>query len=222
MTIDIIDRAVIPYKQAWAEQQEHFDRLLADSTAHGILMLCEHPHVYTLGRSGRQSNLLIDPTTLESIDAEYYHTDRGGDITYHGYGQLVGYPILNLSQAHVSLREYIYILEQSVIETLVRWNITAAREDGATGVWIDSRRKICAIGVRASRHVTMHGMALNVNTDLDYFRHINPCGFTDKGVTSMRAELGVDSVDLEMVKQEFASNFIRLITTGSHQNLETV
>lgn len=207
---EIIYRGTVDYAIAWAEQQSHFERLLADPAARGVLMLCEHPHVYTLGHNGNAANMLISAETLERIGATYYHTDRGGDVTYHGYGQTVGYPIINLTQAGVSLREYIYIIEESVIRTLAQWGIEAAREEGAAGVWIARERKICAIGVRASRYVTMHGWALNVNTDLTYFNHINPCGFVDKGVTSMQRELGRE-IDMQSVTRSLAENFIGLI-----------
>lgn len=207
--IEVLDRGVIDYGAAWGEQQEHFNTLLAspataDDGARGVLMLCEHPHVYTLGKSGHEGNLLVSPAFLETIGASYYRTDRGGDITYHGYGQLVGYPILDLSSiggaSGLGLKEYIHILEASVIATIAEWGIVGRRVDHATGVWLDPvydaagrgvkpERKICAIGVKASRFVTMHGFALNVTTDLKYFSYINPCGFIDKGVTSVAAEL---------------------------------
>lgn len=212
--IQIQDHGIIDYGTAWDQQQQHFNTLLrpqADTAApcaetRGTLMLCEHPHVYTLGKSGQPNNLLVSPEFLAKIGASYYHTDRGGDITYHGYGQLVGYPILDLSTmgatGHgISLREYIHLLEQSVIDTIAHWGLAGQRTDHATGVWLPAtpasdgtgmtipERKICAIGVKASRFVTMHGFALNVTTDLQYFSYINPCGFTDKGVTSIAAEL---------------------------------
>lgn len=214
--IRLIDCGVIDYAQAWSQQQSHFDRLLSDPTAGGVLMMCEHPHVYTLGRNGKEANMLISPETLERIGATYYHIDRGGDVTYHGYGQVVGYPIINLQRVGISLKEYIYIIEECVIRTLAHWDIRAARLEGAAGVWIDGNRKICAIGVRASRYVTMHGWALNVNTDLAYFNHINPCGFVDKGVTSMDRELGRE-VDFERVKSILAEEFMRLIAHGNER-----
>lgn len=225
--IEVIDRGVIDYGTAWEEQQRHFAGLLAsagepsEAGARGILMLCEHPHVYTLGKSGRANNLLVSETFLKSIGASYYHIDRGGDITYHGYGQLVGYPILDLSSigGHgVGLKEYIRLLEESVIATVAEWGIESRRVEHATGVWLDAaatkpERKICAIGVKASRFVTMHGFALNVTTDLKYFNYINPCGFTDKGVTSMEAELagsGRAVPSMEEVKRAYVRNFMRL------------
>lgn len=161
----------------------------------GTLIFVEHPHVYTLGKNGSANNLLIDNTQLQTKDAKFYRTDRGGDITYHGPGQIVGYPIFDLENLAISLREYIYRLEEAMIMTVSHFNIPSSRLEGAAGVWLDKNipgktRKICSIGVRASRYVTMHGFAFNVNTDLTYFDYINPCGFTDKGVTSLAKELG--------------------------------
>lgn len=228
--IEVLDKGVIDYGDAWTQQQEHFNALLAntaqpaDNEARGVLMLCEHPHVYTLGKSGHANNLLVSETFLKSIGASYYHIDRGGDITYHGYGQLVGYPILDLSsigEHGLGLKEYIHLLEESVIATIAEWGIEGQRVDHATGVWLAAtdtkpERKICAIGVKASRFVTMHGFALNVTTDLKYFSYINPCGFTDKGVTSMAAELaGTESgdgtvPDMVQVKEAFVRNFMQI------------
>lgn len=224
--IEVLDKGVIDYGEAWPQQQAHFDALLssagqpAGDGARGVLMLCEHPHVYTLGKSGQANNLLVSETFLKSIGASYYHIDRGGDITYHGYGQLVGYPILDLSTIRaeqgvgLGLKEYIHLLEESVIATIAEWGIAGRRVEHATGVWLpanDTRpeRKICAIGVKASRFVTMHGFALNVTTDLKYFNYINPCGFTDKGVTSMAAELPAPPA-MDEVKEAFVRNFMKL------------
>ncbi len=204
----------LEYSQAWELQRTLFDQLLRSKEAgepgEQTLLLVEHPHVYTLGKSGHESNLLVNEDFLRSIGATYFHTDRGGDITYHGLGQLVGYPILDLEQEGLSLRDYIWHLEESIIRTVAEYGITADRLDGATGVWIDPlgarARKICAIGVKASRYVTMHGFALNVTTDLRYFSYINPCGFTDKGVTSIERETGLKPT-LEEVAQRFAVHF---------------
>lgn len=204
-TIGLSDLGIIEYGAAWGCQREVFDKVSAGEQS-GVLMLCEHPHVYTLGRSGHSDNLLVDESFLNSIGATYFKTDRGGDITYHGYGQLVGYPILDLEQLGLGLKEYIHLLEESVIATVADYGIRAGRLEGATGVWIESSRKICAIGVRASRYVTMHGFALNASTDLRYFGYINPCGFTDKGVTSIEAEIGV-KVDMDALKQCYAAHF---------------
>lgn len=226
--IEVLDKGVIDYGEAWREQQERFDALLAPAAepsgagsaegARGVLMLCEHPHVYTLGKSGRADNLLVSETFLASIGAGYYHIDRGGDITYHGYGQLVGYPVLDLSTLGgrgLGLKEYIFRLEESVIRTVAEWGIEGIRVPQATGVWLRAgggrpQRKICAIGVKASRFVTMHGFALNVATDLRYFDYIHPCGFTDKGVTSMAEELASPAPLMAEVKAVYVRNFRQL------------
>lgn len=204
------------YSEAWELQRTIFDRLV-EAKAEGAeaqqeILLVEHPHVYTLGRSGNGNNLLVDEKFLESIGATYFHTDRGGDITYHGYGQLVGYPILDLEKEGLSLKGYIDVLEQSIIDTVAEYGIKAGRVPGAAGVWITQEgrapRKICAVGVRASRYVTMHGFALNVTTDMGYFAHINPCGFSDRGATSIEMETGLRPA-LEDVAGRFAANFTR-------------
>lgn len=225
--IEVRDCGVVDYAVAWAEQQACFDALRGMTEretatgARGTLLLCEHPHVYTLGKSGQENNLLVSESFLSSIGASYYRIDRGGDITYHGYGQLVGYPILDLSsvgERGVGLKAYIDLLEESVIATLAEWGIAGERVPHAAGVWLSAsgeknERKICAIGVRASRYVTMHGFALNVTTDLRYFDYIHPCGFTDKGVTSVAAELagtGHPMPTMEAVKQTYVRHFMRL------------
>lgn len=206
------DLGAIDYGECLRMQQEFFEQLIANKAAGRpgegqCLILCEHPHVYTLGKSGQENNLLVDSEFLDKIGATYYRTDRGGDITYHGPGQLVGYPILDLEALGMGLREYIHALEEAVILTLARLGIASGRSAGATGVWLDHPdRKICAIGVRSSRFVTMHGFALNVNTQLDYFNWINPCGFTDRGVTSIERELG-HVQDMEEVKCLFTAHF---------------
>ena len=201
------DWGIIDYKEAWDKQRALAEQVLAakllpEATAQQIIF-CEHPHVYTLGRNGKVNNLLVNERFLADIHACYYQVDRGGDITYHGPGQIVGYPILDLERLHLGLKQYIFNLEEIVIQTLKDFGIIAGRLEGATGVWLSAdkpeARKICAIGVRASRFVTMHGFALNVNTDLSYYRHINPCGFIDKAVTSMQQELG-RQVSMEEVK----------------------
>ena len=170
----------------------------------GWLLTVEHNPVYTLGKSGKESNMLVSEAYLRSIGAEYYHIDRGGDITFHGPGQLVCYPILDLERIGIGLREYIEALEEAVIRTVAEYGIAAGRIAGASGVWIDPGkalpRKICAIGVRSSRFITMHGFALNVTTDLEWFSRINPCGFTDRGVTSIAAETGLQP-PMQEVKQ---------------------
>lgn len=212
-----IDCKTIEYSKAWELQRELFEKVRQDQEP-STLLLCEHPHVYTLGKSGHTENLLVNADFLQKIGATYFKTDRGGDITYHGPGQLVAYPIINLATLKISLRQYIYLLEQTVIDTLESFNITAERLDSATGVWIidTSPRKICAIGVRASRNTTMHGLALNIATDLSYFQHINPCGFTDKGVTSIAKENNTSTNPQELmcrVKEVFVQNFNRLFKT---------
>ena len=173
-------------------------------------IVCEHPHVYTLGKNGTENNLLINDEFLKKINASFYRIERGGDITYHGPGQLVGYPILDLERHDLSLKKYVFFLEEAIIQVLSNYGLDTSRMAGATGVWVDAAgknpRKICAIGVRASRGVTMHGFALNVNTDLSYFSHINPCGFVDKGVTSMAKELQ-KSVDISEIKQKVFAEF---------------
>ena len=202
------------YKACWEYQQRLFDTLLrakgTPAEGAGYLLLVEHPAVYTLGKSGHAENLLVGEEYLRSIGAEFYHIDRGGDITFHGPGQLVCYPILDLERIGIGLREYIEALEEAVIRTVAEYGIAAGRIAGASGVWIDPGkarpRKICAIGVRSSRYVTMHGFALNVTTDLNYFSHINPCGFTDKGVTSIERETGLKP-SLEEVGQRFTAHF---------------
>ena len=183
-------------------------------------MFCEHPHVYTLGKSGEQNNLLISDEFLKKRNATYYKINRGGDITYHGPGQIVGYPILDLEDFDLTVKKYIYSLEEAIINLLKEYNIYGSRLDGGTGVWLDvdnpsKARKICAIGVRASKFVTMHGFAFNVNTDLNYFNYINPCGFTDKGVTSMQKELGnelnINEIKNKLkghIKKELNMNFL--------------
>jgi len=170
------------------------------------LLFCEHPHVYTLGRSGDEKNLLVDDEALKSLDATFYKNNRGGDITYHGPGQIVGYPILNLDDFFTDIHRYLRTLEESVILTLAEYGIHAGRLAGLTGVWLDpddkiKARKICALGVRCSRWVTMHGFAFNVNTDLNYFGNIVPCGIQDKAVTSMEKELG-RKPDMDEVKEK--------------------
>jgi len=201
------------YKETWDYQASLFKELIiskketetsSGKARPGTLIFVEHPHVYTLGKNGSENNLLIDTIQLRAKNASFFRIDRGGDITYHGPGQLVGYPIFDLEVMGIGLKEYILRLEDSIISTLSEYNLEGARLEGGTGVWIEpgvkgKARKICAIGVKASRYVTMHGFAFNVNTDLAYFNHINPCGFTDKGVTSLEKELG-EKQDIDRVK----------------------
>lgn len=203
------------YKEAWDFQASVFNKLVDNKKGDpgsfnksqalpGMLILLEHPHVYTLGKSGSDSNLLVDQLQLSRQNAKFYHIDRGGDITYHGPGQIVGYPIFDIEQMGLSLKEYINKLEEAIILVVAKYGIAASRLPGGTGVWLDPEipgkaRKICAIGVKASRFVTMHGFAFNVNTDLTYFDSINPCGFKDKGVTSLKKELGSEQ-DIEKAR----------------------
>ncbi len=175
------------------------------------LLFVEHPHVYTLGKSGKDQNLLVDEKFLAQKGAQFFRIDRGGDITYHGPGQIVGYPIFDLEAFELGVKQYVHQMEEAIIRTLDVFGIPSGRLDGATGVWLDAgvpgkARKICAIGVKVSRYVTMHGFAFNVNTDLDYYSFINPCGFVDKGVTSMKKELN-RIVDIEEVKEVLVRQF---------------
>lgn len=210
---------IISYEQAWKKQVEYFETLVqAKQGGHEYLnriVFCEHPHVYTLGRSGKERNMLLSEGQLQRIGATYYHIDRGGDITYHGPGQQVCYPILNLEDFGLGLKEYVHLLEEAVIGVCASYGIVAGRVDKATGVWLEGdtlrARKICAIGVRSSHYVTMHGLAFNVNTDLRYFSYINPCGFVDKGVTSLQKELGHD-VPMEEARLRLESELQKLLS----------
>lgn len=225
MKVGYKDLGTMPYKECWDLQQSLFESRLemrrsgTQGEDCGTILTVEHPPVYTLGKSGKQSNMLIPQSYLESLGAEFFHIDRGGDITFHGPGQIVCYPILDIEQLGIGLRRYIEILEEAVIVTVAHYGITAERLAGATGVWICDRegdgepknwRKICAIGVRASHFVTMHGLALNVATDLKWFTMINPCGFVDKGVTSISKEIG-EVVDFEEVKQLLVATLTKLL-----------
>jgi len=212
--INLTDWHTIDYALAWEKQEEIFNRQILNKQQNlpteNTLIFCSHPHVYTIGKSGNAGNMLLDDGSVPVI-----RTNRGGDITYHGEGQIVGYPIFDLESLGIGLKDYINKLETAIISTLAMYNIESEQLNNATGVWLDTNnpakcRKICAIGVRSSRFVTMHGFALNVNTDLSYFSKINPCGFTDKGVTSMQAELGrkIDEEEVknrlfEKIKKEF-------------------
>lgn len=214
----IEDWGTIPYEEAWTKQNQYFEELIAGKQNGGQccnrLIFCEHNPVYTLGRHGNDNNLLIDKHRLQQLGAEVKRVDRGGDITFHGPGQLVCYPILDLEHYHLGLKQYLHTLEEAVIRTCSDYGIHSSRVNGATGVWLDvhlpKERKICAMGVRSSHFITMHGLALNVNTDLNFFNYINPCGFTDKGVTSIKQELGHE-VDLNQVKDLLKSHLITLL-----------
>ncbi len=223
-TVRYIDLGLVDYKQAWGYQEKLFNEIVAlkinNRTADlqeptpSYLLFCQHPHVYTLGNSGNKENLLISEQELEQKNASYYKINRGGDITYHGPGQIVGYPILDLDNFFTDIHKYLRFLEEMVIRTLAEYGIHADRSPGETGVWIDvgsplKARKICAMGVRASRWVTMHGFALNANVDLDYFGNIIPCGINDKAVTSLKKELG-HPVEEEELKQRLKKHFAQL------------
>lgn len=209
------DHGRIVYAKALDIQTEKFNALLAAKAkgekGRNELLFCEHDPVLTIGKSGKDSNLLISEARLQALGVSYYHINRGGDITYHGPGQITGYPIFDLETWHIGLKQYIYRLEETIIRFLALYGLKGERLEGATGVWLDpfvagKARKICAIGVKSSRFVTMHGFALNINTDLNYFSLINPCGFTDKGVTSLAKELGKEQ-DFEEAKRQLVALF---------------
>ncbi len=219
--IKFIDLGLMDYKEAWDYQQNLFDEIVEIKKQNrkknknlktpNYFLLVEHPHVYTLGKSGDLSNLLIDGSELKNKNASFYKINRGGDITYHGPGQIVGYPILDLENFFTDIHKYLRFLENSVIQTLEYFGIKGERNPGKTGVWIDINKpfpkKICAMGVRASRWVTMHGFALNVNVDLDYFNNIIPCGLSDHTVTSIKNELNQSDINIEGVKDLLKNNF---------------
>jgi lipoyl(octanoyl) transferase len=216
--VEYKDIGLVEYKEAWDYQEQLHNILLNESktrTNHiGYFIICEHPHVYTLGKSGNVNNLLINENFLKSINATFYKTNRGGDITYHGPGQIVGYPIININKLQIGVKKYIYNIEELIIKTLKEYNVNGTRLDKATGVWIinkDSKtaKKICAIGVRVSRGITMHGFAFNINTNLQYFNYIVPCGIKDKGVTSLSSELG-KNIDINEVKNKLLKNFLEV------------
>ncbi|WP_289023729.1 lipoyl(octanoyl) transferase LipB [uncultured Salegentibacter sp.] len=212
------------YKETWDYQEKLFKEILdlkiknrrqsLNETTPNYLLMVEHPHVYTLGKSGDIKNLLISEAELEKKQASYYKINRGGDITYHGPGQLVGYPILDLDNFFTDIHKYLRFLEETIIRTLAEYGLKAERSNGETGVWLDVgtpfARKICAMGVRASRWVTMHGFALNVNADLGYFDHIIPCGIEGKAVTSLNVELGKKEISLDEVQEKVLKHFAEL------------
>ena len=218
------DLGNVTYREAWDLQEAIFTEVVDRKTANrklpegervptqDTLLFVEHPHVYTLGKSGDLGNLLADDERLKAINAEFFKTNRGGDITYHGPGQLVGYPILDLDEYFTDIHRYLRTLEEVIIATLADYGLSGDRSPGETGVWLDVgtpfARKICAMGVRASRWVTMHGWAFNLNTDLRYFEYIIPCGIKDKAVTSLQRELG-RAVDEVEVKERVAGHFTR-------------
>ena len=222
--VEVQELGLKDYKETWDYQEQLFKKILdlkiknrredTKIQTPNYLISVEHPHVYTLGKSGNISNLLINEKQLEEKGATFYKINRGGDITYHGPGQMVIYPILDLDNFFTDIHKYLRLLEEAVILTLQDYGIKAERSKGETGVWLDVgtpfARKICAMGVRASRWVTMHGLALNVNADLGYFDNIVPCGIKEKAVTSLNVELGKAKVDMEDVKQKFFMNFENL------------
>ena len=208
--IIIKNLGLIEYQEAWDYQEQLFKQLMdakiAGKPLPNYLIFCEHLPVYTLGKSGSVNNLLINNRQLQEKNVSFVKTNRGGDITYHGPGQIVGYPILNLENFGLGIRDYVGLLEESIIKVLNDFNLKGERLPGATGVWLDpgvpgKTRKICAIGVKASRFITMHGFAFNVNTDLRFFNYINPCGFTDKSVTSLQKELGME-MNFDQIKNK--------------------
>lgn len=222
------DLGNIEYGKAWQLQEQMLKEAVTEKSRritepgtpdvpiNNYLLFCEHPHVYTLGKSGHMENLLVNNEQLQELGATFYKTNRGGDITYHGPGQIVGYPVLDLEQFFTDLGKYMRNLEEVIINTIARYGIKGDRLEGATGVWLDvgtpRARKICAMGVRASRWVTIHGFALNVNSDMNYFGNIVACGIDDKGVTSMQQELGHE-LDIEEVKSVLRDEFGKVFET---------
>lgn len=222
-TIIFKDLGLMDYKACWDYQEKLFNEIIAQKIANrdlppeqqvptqNYLLFVEHPHVYTLGKSGDEKNLLLNENQLSEKEASYYKINRGGDITYHGPGQLVAYPILDLDNFFTDIHKYLRLLEETIILTLKAYGIESGRSTGETGVWLDAEdklkaRKICAMGVRCSRWVTMHGLALNVNANLDYFNNIIPCGINDKAVTSLHKELGRE-VSMAEIKEKLKRNF---------------
>lgn len=222
--IKVLELGQRDYKETWDFQEELFQKILnikiknrresSDLPTENHLIFVEHPHVYTLGKSGDLSNLLLNEKQLADKGATFYKINRGGDITYHGPGQIVGYPILDLENFFTDIHKYLRFLEEMVILTLSEYGLKAERSKGETGVWLDVgtpfARKICALGVRASRWVTMHGFAFNVNADLGYFDNIVPCGIKDKAVTSLNVELGKAEIPLDEVKTKLKKHFTQL------------
>ncbi len=215
LLVKFLDLGLIDYAEAWEYQKQVFDKTLEakqkGEKTENYLLFCEHPHVYTLGKSGNRQNLLVNDHWLEDKGIACYQTDRGGDITYHGQGQLVGYPIFDVDNFNISVKEFIFDIETVLIRTIKHFGLHGERLERATGVWIDAgikgkERKIAAIGMRIHNKVSMHGFALNVNTNMEYFNYINPCGFQDKGVTSLQKELNRE-IDMAKVKHLFKKEF---------------
>jgi lipoyl(octanoyl) transferase len=226
-SLEIRDLGKIRYADAWAYQEEVFDRVVKSKIElrnnpkesvfpENFFLFCEHPPVYTLGKSGKMENLLLNEKELKEGGIDFFKINRGGDITFHGPGQIVGYPILDLDQFFTDIHKYLRFLEEAIILTLAEYGIEAGRVEGLTGVWLDidnkeKSRKICAMGIKCSRWVTMHGFAFNVNTELDYFEKIIPCGIDDRDVTSMKRELGRE-VDMDEVKAKIIKHLGSLFT----------
>ena len=221
--ITVEDLGILSFASALEVQEDYFYKIISEKKANrqkeqptptdNFLLFVEHKPVYALGKSGDIQHLLLDQNGLKEKEIEFYKTNRGGDITFHGLGQIVGYPILDLDNFFTDIHKYLRFLEEIIIKTLAEYGLTATRSKGETGVWLDAEtpfaRKICALGVRASRWVTMHGFALNVNTDLTYFEHIVPCGIKGKGVTSLKAELGKE-ISVNQVKEKLVKHFLDL------------
>lgn len=232
--LEICDLGRRDYKEIWDLQESLFQQILQVKSSNkkegtqnetsNYFLFVEHPHVYTLGKSGHIENLLISEEKLKAIEAKFYKINRGGDITYHGPGQIVGYPILDLENFFTDIHKYMRFLEEMIILTLAEYGLKAERSKGETGVWLDVgtpfARKICALGVRASRWVTMHGFALNVNTDLGYFDHMIPCGIKGKAVTSLNVELGKAKVSMEEVKEKLLKHFLNLFEAQLKEKTE--
>ncbi len=233
-SVEIQDLGNKDYKQTWDYQEELFKSIVdtkiknrrenAGLETNNYFLFVEHPHVYTLGKSGDMSNLLVDEAQLKAKNATFYKVNRGGDITYHGPGQIVGYPILDLDNFFTDIHKYLRFLEEMIILTLAEYDLKAERSPGETGVWLDVgtpfARKICAMGVRASRWVTMHGFALNVNANLGYFDLMIPCGIRGKAVTSLNVELGKKTIDEAEVKEKLLKHFANLFEAELKQKTE--
>jgi lipoyl(octanoyl) transferase len=234
--LNIKELGIKDYKETWEYQEFLFQNIINIKSKNrkenlqqitpNHLLFVEHPHVYTLGKSGDIENLLISEERLNSINATFYKVNRGGDITYHGPGQIVGYPILDLENFFTDIHKYLRFLEEIIILTLAEYGLNATRSQGETGVWLDVgtpfARKICAMGVRASRWVTMHGFALNVNTNLGYFDNMIPCGIKGKAVTSLNVELGKTEVSMEEVKEKLLKHFLQLFEAEINEKTEAL
>ncbi len=233
-SVEIQELGLKDYKETWEFQEQLFKEIIdikiknrreqTSLETHNYFLLVEHPHVYTLGKSGDVDNLLISEEKLAEINARFYKINRGGDITYHGPGQIVGYPILDLENFFTDIHKYLRFLEEMIIRTLSEYGLKAERSPGETGVWFDAgtpfARKICALGVRSSRWVTMHGFAFNVNTNLGYFDYMNPCGIKGKAVTSLNVELGKPEISQEEVKEKLLKHFSELFEAELIQKTE--